>query len=100
MEDTPKTEQQLVDSIAYHKRVIRHLEILFTVMTLLAILLFLIIAWKNGLLFISLFAVTMFSAYRLWSIGSDWEVSKFWDELELLKLLNKDTHEKENEENV
>jgi hypothetical protein len=36
----------------------------------------------------------MFSAYRLWSIGSDWELSKFWDELELLNFTNKDEDEK------
>jgi len=94
IEETPRTEQEIRDSIAEHKRMIRHIEVIFIVMVLIAMALFLMIAWKNGLLLISLFAVTMFSAYRLWSIGSEWELSKFWDELELLNFTNKDEDEK------
>jgi hypothetical protein len=34
----------------------------------------------------------------LWQTGADWEVSKFWDEVELTALINKETYEEENEE--
>ena len=35
----------------------------------------------------------MFSAHRLWTRGTEWELSKFWDELELLKFTNKEEDE-------
>jgi hypothetical protein len=95
IEETPRTEQEIRDSIAYHKKMIRHIEILFVVMSVLAVTLFSMIAWKNGIFNILSFAIAMFSAHRLWTIGTDWELSKFWDELELLKFTNKEEDEDE-----
>jgi len=93
IEETPRTEQEIRDSIAYHKKIIRHLEIIFVIMVLMCLTFFFIIAWKNGILNILSFAITMFSAHRLWTIGTEWELSKFWDELELLKFTNKEEDE-------
>ena len=92
-EENPRTEQEIRDSIKHHKKSIRHIEILFVVMSVLAVTLFSMIAWKNGIFNILLFAITIIAACRLWMIATDWEVSKFFDELELLKFTNK------NEEN-
>jgi len=68
IEETPRTEQDIRDSIAYHKKIIRHLEVIFVIMVLMCL-------------------------HRLWTIGTEWELSKFWDELELLKFTNKEEDE-------
>jgi len=93
IEETPRTEQEIRDSIAYNKRVIRHIEIIFVVMVLIAVALFAKIAWQNGILNVLSLSAVMIAAFKLWQTGVDWEVSKFWDELELLKFTNKDEDE-------
>jgi hypothetical protein len=93
IEETPRTEQEIRDSIAYNKRVIRHIEVIFVVMVLIAVALFAKIAWQNGILNVLSLSAVMIAAFKLWQTGVDWEVSKFWDELELLKFTNKDEDE-------
>ena len=93
IEETPRTEQEIRDSIAYNKRVIRHIEIIFVVMVLIAVALFAKIAWQNGIVNVLSLSAVMIAAFKLWQTGVDWEVSKFWDELELLKFTNKDEDE-------
>ena len=93
IEETPRTEQDIRDSIAYNKRVIRHIEVIFVVMVLIAVALFAKIAWQNGIVNVLSLSSVMIAAFKLWQTGVDWEVSKFWDELELLKFTNKDEDE-------
>jgi hypothetical protein len=93
IEETPRTEQEIRDSIAYNKRVIRHIEVIFVVMVLIAVALFAKIAWQNGIVNVLSLSSVMIAAFKLWQTGVDWEVSKFWDELELLKFTNKDEDE-------
>jgi len=93
IEETPRTEQEIRDSIAYNKRVIRHIEVIFVVMVLIAVALFAKIAWQNGIVNVLSLSAVMIAAFKLWQTGVDWEVSKFWDELELLKFTNKDEDE-------
>ena len=93
IEETPRTEQEIRDSIAYNKRVIRHIEVIFVVMVLIAVALFAKIAWQNGIVNVLSLSSVMIAAFKLWQTGVDWEVSKFWDELELLKFTNKDENE-------
>jgi hypothetical protein len=100
IEETPRTEQDIRDSIAYNKRVIRHIEVIFVVMVLIAVALFAKIAWQNGIVNVLSLSAVMIAAFKLWQTGVDWEVSKFWDEVELTALITKETHEEENEENV
>jgi phage-related minor tail protein len=100
IDETPRTETEIRESIAYHKRVIRHLEIIFIVMVAIAVALFAMIAWKNGIVNVLSLAAAMIAAFKLWQTGADWEVSKFWDEVELNTLITKETHEEENEKNV
>jgi len=98
IEETPRTEQEIRDSIAYNKRVIRHIEVIFVVMVLIAVALFAKIAWQNGIVNVLSLAIAMVASFKLWQTGADWEVSKFWDEVELTALINKETYEEENEE--
>jgi hypothetical protein len=96
--ETPRTKKEILASIAYHKRVIRHLEVIFIVMVLIAVALFAKIAWQNGIVNVLSLAIAMVASFKLWQTGADWEVSKFWDEVELTALINKETYEEENEE--
>jgi hypothetical protein len=62
-------------------------------MVLIAVALFAKIAWQNGIVNVLSLSSVMIAAFKLWQTGVDWEVSKFWDELELLKFTNKDEDE-------
>ena len=95
-----RSEQEIRESIVYHKRVIRHLEVMFIILAVIAIALFGMIAYHDGLLDVLSLTLTIIALFRIWKMGEDFELSKFWDELELTSKINKETYEDENEKNV
>ena len=89
-----RTEAELLESIAYNKRVIRGLEIIFIVFALGVIGFFIkMIAYGSTPLDLISYTTLLIACWRLWDMGQSFELSKFWDELELLKY-KEDNNEK------
>ena len=90
-----RTKEQIVESIIYNKRVIRGLEIIFIVFSLGAIGFFtkMILYGSTALDLIS-YTTLLISLWRLWDTGQSYEISKIWDEVELLKLIEDEKNEK------
>lgn len=81
-----RTEAELLESIAYNKRVIRGLEIIFIVFMLGAIGFFVkMLMYGSTALDLISYTILLVGCWRLWDTGQSYELSKFWDELELLK---------------
>jgi hypothetical protein len=91
-QEEKRSEQEVRESIAYHKRVIRHLEVMFIILAVVGVALFGIIAYRNGLLNVLSLTLTIIALFRIWKIGEDWEISKFWDELELTQHTHENTY--------
>ena len=89
-----RTEAELLESIAYNKRVIRGLEIIFIVFALGVVGFFIkMIAYGSTPLDLISYTTLLIACWRLWDTGQSFELSKFWDELELLKY-KEDNNEK------
>lgn len=81
-----RTEAEILESIAYNKRVIRGLEIIFIVFVLGTIGFFIkMIAYGSTTLDLISYTILLVGCWRLWETGQSFELSKFWDEIELLK---------------
>ena len=90
-----RTEAEILESIAYNKRVIRALEIIFIVFALGVVGFFIkMIAYGSTPLDLISYTALLIACWRLWETGQSFELSKFWDELELLK------YKKENNEEI
>ena len=90
-----RTEAEILESIAYNKRIIRVLEIIFIVFALGVIGFFIkIIAYESTPLDLISYTALLIACWRLWETGQSFELGKFWDELELLK------YKKENNEEI
>lgn len=81
-----RTEAEILESIAYNKRVIRGLEIIFISFALGTIGFFIkMIAYGSTTLDLISYTILLVGCWRLWETGQSFELSKFWDEIELLK---------------
>jgi len=90
-----RTLDQIKESIQFNKRVIRALEIIFIIFLLGVIGFFIkMIAYGSTTLDLISYTTLLIAVWRIWDTGQSYEVSKFWDELELLK------HKKENNEKI
>lgn len=90
-----RTEAEILESITYNKRIIRALEIIFIVFALGVVGFFIkMIAYKSTPLDLISYTALLIACWRLWETGQSFELSKFWDELELLK------YKKENNEEI
>ena len=90
-----RTEAEILESITYNKRIIRVLEIIFIVFALGVVGFFIkMIAYKSTPLDLISYTALLIACWRLWETGQSFELSKFWDELELLK------YKKENNEEI
>jgi hypothetical protein len=90
-----RTEAEILESIAYNKRIIRVLEIIFIVFALGVIGFFIkMIAYESTPLDLISYTALLIACWRLWETGQSFELGKFWDELELLK------YKKENNEEI
>ena len=90
-----RTEAEILESIAYNKRIIRVLEIIFIVFALGVIGFFIkMIAYESTTLDLISYTALLIACWRLWETGQSFELGKFWDELELLK------YKKENNEEI
>ena len=90
-----RTEAEILESIAYNKRIIRVLEIIFIVFALGVIGFFIkMIAYGSTPLDLISYTALLIACWRLWETGQSFELGKFWDELELLK------YKKENNEEI
>lgn len=90
-----RTEAEILESIAYNKRIIRVLEIIFIVFALGVVGFFIkMIAYKSTPLDLISYTALLIACWRLWETGQSFELGKFWDELELLK------YKKENNEEI
>ncbi len=89
-----RTEAELLESIAYNKRVIRGLEIIFIVFALGVIGFFIkMIAYGSTPLDLISYTALLIACWRLWETGQSFELGKFWDELELLKYKEENNEE-------
>ena len=84
-----RSEQEVRGDIAYSKRVIRHLEVVFIILAVVAAVFFGIIAWNNGILNVLSFTLTIFALVRIWKIGEDFEMSLLLDDWYLTYLTDK-----------
>lgn len=90
-----RTEAEILESIAYNKRIIRVLEIIFIVFALGVVGFFIkMIAYESTPLDLISYTALLIACWRLWETGQSFELGKFWDELELLK------YKKENNEEI
>ena len=90
-----RTEAEILESIAYNKRIIRVLEIIFIVFALGVIGFFIkMIAYESTPLDLISYTALLIACWRLWETGQSFELGKFWDELELLK------YKEENNEDI
>ena len=90
-----RTEAEILESITYNKRIIRVLEIIFIVFALGVVGFFIkMIAYESTPLDLISYTALLIACWRLWETGQSFELSKFWDELELLK------YKKENNEEI
>lgn len=90
-----RTEAEILESITDNKRIIRVLEIIFIVFALGVVGFFIkMIAYKSTPLDLISYTALLIACWRLWETGQSFELSKFWDELELLK------YKKENNEEI
>lgn len=81
-----RTEAEILESIAYNKRVIFGLEIIFIAFALGTIGFFIkMIAYGSTTLDLVSYTALLIACWRLWETGQSFELSKFWDEIELLK---------------
>lgn len=81
-----RTEAEILESIAYNKRVILALEIIFIAFALGTIGFFIkMIAYGSTTLDLISYTALLIACWRLWDTGQSYELSRFWDELELLK---------------
>ncbi len=88
-QEEERSEQEVREDIAYSKRVIRHLEVVFIILAVVAVVFFGIIAWNNGILNILSFTLTIFALIRIWKIGEDFEISLLLDDWYLTYLTDK-----------
>jgi uncharacterized membrane protein len=84
-----RSEQEVRENMAYNKRIIRHAEVMFIILFVIAAVFFGIIAWNNGILNVLSLTLTIFAMVRVWKIGDDYEVSNWMDEWYLTHLTNK-----------
>lgn len=89
-----RTEAEILESIAYNKRVIRVLEIIFIVFALGVVGFFIkMIAYGSTPLDLISYTALLIACWRLWETGQSFELGKIWDELELLKYKKKNNEE-------
>jgi len=89
-----RTEAEILESIAYNKRIIRVLEIIFIVFALGVIGFFIkMIAYGSTPLDLISYTALLIACWRLWETGQSFELGKFWDELELLKYKEENNEE-------
>lgn len=89
-----RTKEQIVDSIVYNKRVIRGLEIIFVIFALGVLGFFVkMMVYGGTALDIISYTILLIGCWRLWDTGQGYEVSKLWDEVELLNLIEKEKDE-------
>ena len=89
-----RTEAEILESITYNKRIIRALEIIFIVFALGVVGFFIkMIAYKSTPLDLISYTALLIACWRLWETGQSFELSKFWDELELLKYKEENNEE-------
>lgn len=89
-----RTEAEILESIAYNKRVIRALEIIFIVFALGVISFFIkMILYGSTTLDVISYTALLIGCWRLWETGQSYELGKFWDELELLKYKEENNEE-------
>jgi hypothetical protein len=88
-QEEERSEQEVRADIAYSKRVIRHLEVVFIILAVVAAVFFGIIAWNNGILNVLSFTLTIFALVRIWKIGEDFEMSLLLDDWYLAYLTDK-----------
>jgi hypothetical protein len=89
-----RSKAEILESIAYNKRIIRVLEIIFIVFALGVIGFFIkMIAYGSTPLDLISYTALLIACWRLWETGQSFELGKFWDELELLKYKEENNEE-------
>ena len=95
MDDEQRTIEQVQDDIVYRKKLIRGYEITVIMLAIIAIALFVKMTLHGStLLDLISYTATLFLGYVAWDRGTAEEITKLFDELELIKLIE----EKENDE--
>lgn len=91
-----RTTEEIVDNIAYNKRIIRALEIIFVVMALGVIGFFIkMIAYGSTALDVISYTALLLACWKIWYDGREYEMSNFWDEVELMQKVNKKEKDEE-----
>jgi hypothetical protein len=89
-----RSKEEILESIAYNKHVIRVLEIIFIIFALGVVVFFIkMIAYKSTPLDVISYTILLIACWRLWETGESFNLYKFWDELELLKYKEENNEE-------
>lgn len=97
MSEEQRTVEQIRDDIAYRKKLIRGYEITIVILAIIAVALFVKMAiYGSTLLDLISYTATSFFGYVAWERGNSEEITKLFNQIELLQLIEK----KENDEKI
>lgn len=89
-----RTAAEIIDDIAYNKRIIRALEIIFVAMALGVIGFFIkMMAYGSTTLDVISYTALLLACWKIWYDGREYELSNFWDEVELMQKTNKEDND-------